>query len=107
MPQFPLYSTLITNLPKKDLTVLEKKEFIESIPVLDQEAHELIYALIKSYYLEHNGDLGLPYHCQIQKDGITFSLLDLPIELRRMLYKFIAVHNKKLQEDQIIHGSPI
>jgi hypothetical protein len=103
---FPLYTSLITNLPTKDLTVLEKQALIKDIATLDTDAHELIYALIKSYYLEHSGGDEIPYNGKIQKDRISFSLLDMPVKLRRLLYRFISLHVKKLAEDKI-YQSPL
>lgn len=108
MPQFPLYDTLISTVPNKDLTVLQKKEMIKRIPALDQDAHELLYALIKSFYIEHQSNhsvnLELPFNASLQKNKIVFNLLELPNKLRQLLYKFITIHNKKLQEDQLIHA---
>ncbi len=106
MSRFPLYDTLIYNTPDRDLTILQKNELIKRITSLDQEAHELIYALIKSYYIEHSSrDLAMPYNGQLQKERIVFNLIDLPNRLRQLLYKFTDAHNKKLIEDQAIHSS--
>lgn len=101
MSQFPLYTTLITNLPKKDLTIAQKRDFVRKVTDLDQEAHELVYALIKCYAIEHNTGVSfsLPYNGQLAKDRIEFDLLDFPIELRQLLYKFVTIHKKKLIED--------
>jgi hypothetical protein len=101
---FPLYTTLLTGLPSKDLTVAQKNDFVRRIDKLDSEAYDLIYALIKSYYLEHeNGDaFTIPYEGILAKDRIDFDLLKLPITLRQLLYKFVTVHRKKLKEDKEI-----
>lgn len=101
MSTFPLYTTLISNLPERDITLLEKKKLLQMIETLDEEGHELIFALIKSYQHDHGNDLGLPYKAQIQKDSvIAFNLMDLPPQLRRLLFKFAGMHSKKLEEDQ-------
>jgi hypothetical protein len=99
---FPLYTTLNTNIIKKDLTVLQKNETIKKIESLDCKAHELIYALIKCYYLENdNGEqLSIPYNGKLAKERIEFNLSDFPIGLKQLLYKFVIVHQKKLIEDQ-------
>ena len=49
MSQFPLYNTLIADLPEKDLTVIQNLDLVRKISHLDSEAFELIYALIKCY----------------------------------------------------------
>lgn len=101
MSDFPLYTSIKNNLPKKDLTQAEKNDFIKKVQELEQEAHELIYALIKSYYLDNEKDsLSIPYKGQINKDRIEFNLLDFPPQLRQLLYKFVKMHKKKLREDK-------
>jgi hypothetical protein len=104
MSQFPLYTTLMANLPDKDLTVLQKSDLIKKISSIDSEAHELVYALIKSFYMENNGgdSLSIPYKGQLCKDKIDFDLLEMPNKLRQLLYKFITLHKKKLVEDEKI-----
>jgi hypothetical protein len=103
MSDFPLYTSIKNNLPKKDLTQAEKNDFIKKIKELEQDAHELIYVLIKSYYLDTEKDsFSIPYKGQINKDKIQFNLLDFPHTLRQLLYKFVKMHNKKLREDKEI-----
>ena len=99
---FPLFTTLKTNLPKKDLTVIQKNDFIKKISTLDSKTHELIYALIKCYFLEQdNGEsLSIPYNGKLSKDKIEFNLLDFPPSLKQLLYKFLSIHQKTLLEDQ-------
>lgn len=102
MSQFPLYTTLSTHLSKKDLTILQKNELIKKISSMSTEDHELIYMLIKSYYINNDtGDsLSIPYNAQLSKDKIEFDLLDFPNELKQLLFKFVIVHKKKLIEDE-------
>jgi hypothetical protein len=103
MSQFPLYTSLVSGLNNKDLNVLQKNELVNKISSLPQDTQELIYALIKCYYIEHNKDkIGLPYKAQIIKDKLEFNLLDFPNELRQMLYKFVNLHSKKVIEDEKI-----
>jgi hypothetical protein len=102
MSDFPLFNVLNNNIStKKDLTVAEKNDFIKKIQSLDVDGFELIYALIKYYYIQkENGSLlSMPYNGVIIKDKIQFNLLDLPIPLRHIIYKFICMHKQKLQED--------
>lgn len=103
---FPLYQSLSKDLPKKDLTVKQKDEFIQTVNGIDNQGRDLIYALIQVYYLE-NDDIKtekLPYSaiCEnIKKDiqNISWNFLDLPINLRHILYKFIKIHIQKLEEE--------
>lgn len=102
MSQFPLYTTLSSNLPKKDLTILQKNELIKKIASMTTEDHELIYMLIKSYYINNDsGDsLSIPYNAQLSKDKIDFDLLEFPVGLKQLLFKFVTVHKNKLIEDE-------
>lgn len=103
---FPLYSTLITNLPKRELTLVQKNEFINTITTLDTDTNELIVALIKCYYLDKDkGDvLRIPYKGEYTKETetVSFNLSDFPQELKQLLYKFIKMHNKRIIEDNEI-----
>ena len=101
---FPLYTTLNTNIIKKDLTIPQKKEFIKKINQVDSKTHELIYALIKCFYLENeSGDpFSIPYNGKLAKERIDFNLSDFPVELKQLLYKFVTIHQKKVIEDQKI-----
>jgi len=102
MSNFPLYTTLNTNLQKKDLTVLQKNEFMKKIQELDSKAHELIYALIKCYFLENDSaePFQIPYNGKLAKDRIEFNLCDFPPALKQLLYKFVIIHQQKIIEDK-------
>ena len=103
MSKFPLYTSLMLNLSTKDLTIPQKKKLITIINTLNEEAYELIYILIKCYYTEHNRDmdsLALPYNGQICSDGINFNLNELPNQLKQLLFKFVQLHLRKIQEDR-------
>jgi hypothetical protein len=124
---FPLYNTLSKNLSQRDLTKAQKSELISQISQTDKDGHELLYALIKSYYNDHdtldrqkdgkdtkdkvneavspctNNNI-LPYSGEIGKDKMSFNLENFPKPLRQLLYKFLNLHQKKLKEDkQIMH----
>ena len=102
MSNFPLYTTLNTNIQNKDLTVLQKNEFIKKIQELDPKGHELIYALIKCYFLENDSaePFQIPYNGKLAKDRIEFNLLDFPPKLKQLLYKFVIIHQQKVIEDK-------
>lgn len=99
----------MANLPEKDLTILQKNDLIKKIASMDTDAHELVYALVKSFYMEHNGGdtLSIPYKGQLSKDKLEFDLLEMPNKLRQLLYKFITVHKRKLIEDEKIKHETI
>ena len=107
MTSFPLYTTLSQNLVAKDLTVLQKNDFVKKIATLEPEAHELIYALIKCYYIEkESGDsITIPYNGKLDKDCINFNLLSLPLQLRQMLYKFVNLHKQKVEMDNKMYAN--
>lgn len=104
MSQFPLYTTLIAGLENKDITLIQKKEFLSKLTDMDLDAQEKVYALVKCYYLENeSGDkLTIPYGGQLSKDRIEFDLDKMPKKLKRLLYKFAKVHSKKIMEDEEI-----
>jgi hypothetical protein len=99
--QFPLYTTLLKNLPDKDLTLIQKNELIQKIED-NQDTHELVYALIKCFYIDnYNGNyFSLPYKASLNKERVSFDLIDLPNKLRQLLFKFFSLHTKKLLEDE-------
>jgi hypothetical protein len=101
MSNFPLYTTLKKNIPKKDLTIPQKNDLINKISEMQTEEHELIYALIKSYFLEKDKEQNVivPYKGKMIKENIEFNLSDLPIELRQILFKFILAHEQKTKEE--------
>jgi hypothetical protein len=108
MSGFPLYDNLNKNIPKKDLTVKQKEEVVNIINnVEDDNTKELIYALIQFYYTNNSGSPkdSIPYSgdkCE-SKDkklhNIAWSLSDLPIPLRQILYKFMSLHMKQKEEE--------
>jgi hypothetical protein len=102
--QFPLYTTLNNNLANKDLTKTQKDDFMKKIESMDSEGHDLIYALIKCFYLENtkSDHLSVPYNGEISKDKITFDLQQFPNPLKQLLYKFIILNGKKRAEDKKI-----
>ena len=109
MSGFPLYDNLIKDLPKKDLSVKEKEEFIRNIKKVNIDGRELVYALILVYSGQNDKDLEsiqVPYNGsnEEEEDGegsYTFSWVytQFPIKLRRLLSRFVAIHLKKQEEE--------
>ena len=102
---FPLYDSLTKNLPKKDLSVKQKKDFITDVDIFDQNGIELLYALTRVYQLQNNdysnSNFNLPYGGKFIKEEIQFDLDDFPIPLKRILYKFVLKHKKKMKDEKI------
>jgi len=102
MSKFPLLDSLSNDITEKDLSYAQKRSFLEKIKKIDTDGQELIYALIKMYQLtyENNIIFNMPYNSKhVENDGITFNLVDLPNNLKQILYKFIGKHLKKMKED--------
>jgi len=108
MSGFPLYDNLIKQLPKKDLTVKQKEEFIRNIYDIDSNGRELIYALIMVYQSQNyprDKPNSLPYdgsHIQTETKAfhnVTWNYMNFPVKLRHLLFKFVGLHLKTLEED--------
>lgn len=108
MSNFPLFENLNKEIPKKDLTIKEKEEFISKIQDVDTSGKDLIYTLIQIYHMK-NGEKklsdDLPYKgnkysfCK-GKEDLTWSFTDFPIPLRHILYKFIKIHTQSMEEEE-------
>lgn len=102
MNQFPLYTSLFKDIPTIDLKGHEKKEFCKNIKKLDQNGYDLIYALIRIYYLDNEDSIlgfTLPYGGKYIKNDLKFDLEVFPSKLKQLLNKFIYVHLKKMEDE--------
>ena len=100
---FPLYSSMLSLVKtSRSLTARQKADFVKKVSVLDENGHELIYALIKAYYLEQeeNTISNLPYEGQDIQKNISFDLNNFPGRLQQILHKFVAKHLKKIKEEE-------
>lgn len=105
MSKFPLYDSLIKDLPKKDLTMTQKRVFIKRIAKIDKNGHDLVYALIRMYQVENNEkntSFTLPYNGTFIDNDINFDLDNLPVDLKQILFKFTGVHIGKMKEERSI-----
>ena len=101
MSNFPLYDNLLNKTSSSDLTVKQKEEFTKMIKNIDQNGYELIYILIRIFQIENNEDKStfkLPYGGKYVKNDIKFNLEDLPNQLKQILYKFLNIHIKSINE---------
>jgi len=99
MSNFPLYDNLINEIKtEEDLTTKQKDEFIKLVANIDENASELIYALIRVYQLENSENKNtftLPFNGTFINDTIKFDLNELPNKLKQVLYKFIVLNKTK------------
>jgi hypothetical protein len=100
MSKFPLYDSLCKNNLKTDLSLNQKRLFVKRISTLDNEGHDLIYALIRMYQIEtkEEMDTSVPYKGEISDTNILFQVDNLPISLKRILFKFASAHIEKMKE---------
>jgi hypothetical protein len=99
MSNFPLYDNLINEIKtEEDLTTKQKDEFIKLVDNIDENASELIYALIRVYQLENSENKNtftLPFNGTFINESIKFDLNELPNKLKQILYKFIVLNKTK------------
>ncbi len=106
MNNFPLYDNLSKDLKNRDLLVKEKTDFVNKIKQIDQDGLDLIYALIRVYYVkneENKTDFSLPYNGKYIKEDMKFDLDDFPIQLKQMIFKFIKIHIVKMEEENALN----
>jgi hypothetical protein len=102
MSKFPLYDSLSKDISTTDLTASQKRSFLKKIIKIDQNGHELVYALIRMYQIENgeeNTSFTLPYNGTFTGSDINFDVDKLPKNLKQILYKFLSVHLKKMKEE--------
>ena len=103
MSKFPLYDSLYKEAEDKATSSPRIKFFLSKINSLDQDGYELVYVLIKIYYLKHNDDSGIvwPYNGKyVNKTDISFDFNTFPNKLKNMLYNFLQAHIKKMDDDK-------
>ena len=99
---FPLYNNLESEIDESfdtiDLTTRQKTKLLKAITEMDTQGAELVYALIKVYYLKHtqNTDFDLPYNGKYENDCVYFNINDIPFRLKHILLSFINLHLKSM-----------
>ena len=101
---FPLYNLLSQGVPEKeDLTITQKADFMDKVKTLSNENKELFYALVKKHELERSENKETFMTSELPYKGVytsktvddrliktvEFKLLDFPVPLRHILYKFL------------------
>ena len=105
MSNFPLFDTLSSQTENKDLTTGQKDELMKMIKTIDEEGSERIYVLIRMFQLENSEDKStfkIPYGGKYVKTDLKFDLNDLPYQLKQIIYKFVVMHNKTMDEENKI-----
>ena len=103
---FPLYNNLSQDLPNKELTQKQKQEIIKNISKIDSNGLELIYSLIHYYFNSNEKDSAISvipyggYKVKNENDthDVTWDIDSFPTKLKQLLYKFVSVHLKSIQE---------
>jgi hypothetical protein len=103
---FPLFDTIYqeTEAIQSPLQYEEKMELCNEIKDLDQEGFDLVYAIIRTFYLaKENGHYEfVPYSPKINKTGYKFDTTFLPPRLLIMIRHFVTLHRNKLKEESLI-----
>lgn len=96
-PLFPLYENVLKKYDNvtEDLDYEQKEEMAVKIKKMDANDHEILYTIIKIYFLDHNKNVDnetfnkSPYNSKIMASGLKFYLDDLPPGLQNILYNFL------------------
>jgi hypothetical protein len=100
MDKYPLYQTFACKNTKKDLTNVQKKKLCENISSLTQEQKTVLVRLIIEHSRLNNNNeketllVNIPYKGITKDLNIEFSLENIPIELKLILFKFTEVCTK-------------
>ena len=90
-PNFPIYETLKKNV-FVELIDEEKDQLVDLFKTMSDEKQEIVYALIKAYYIEENAfSDSLPYNGKILKQRIKFDLNQMPSRLQFILKCFSEI----------------
>lgn len=104
---FPLFDTIYqeTEHIENALNHEEKIKLCDNIKELDEEGHDLVYAIIRTFYLvKENGQFDfIPYSPKIKKSNYKFDATYFPARLLLMIRHFVDLHLHKLREERQIH----
>jgi hypothetical protein len=96
-PLFPLYENVLKKFDdaSEDLTYEKKEEIVAKIKKMEYNDHEILYAIIKIYYLDHTENIDKekfmknPYNSKYMVSGIKFCIDDIPPGLQNIIYNFL------------------
>ena len=108
MSNFPLYEQLSQDISSKDLTVKQKTTLVKQITNLDGPGKDLVFVLIQTHLKNTNEEYNIfPYECTAEisevdpsMQNLTWSLNNLPIKLRHILWKFSVLHFQNMEEEE-------
>lgn len=115
---FPLYDVIVNTTQNViPLSIIEQKELISKIKLLDTEGRGMIFVILRIHSLRNTKSklLDLPYKAQKiseKIDGVTsevstdlkFNMTDFPSDLQQMISQFVTLHLRKQEEDIIKPG---
>ena len=92
-PNFPLYERLShTDEDYKELNDEQKDELVNKFKGMSDEKQEIVYALIKAYYMEEQQQFistsELPYSGKVLKSRLKFDFDCIPSKLQYILNEF-------------------
>ena len=107
MSNFPLYDTLNVDIPTVDLTNKQKDAFLRNVKLLDIDGMERIYVITRIHQLENSEDKSsyiIPYNGKFVKSDLKFDFDELPTNLKHILFKFVNIHLKTMEENSNLHN---
>ena len=104
MSLHPLYDSLKNDTKPIDLTQEQKEDLIFNIRKMDEKGCELFFVLLKLFEIDSVPDAsdGLPYECRYVAKEYRFDLEKFPDHLKQILYKFVKMHIKNMEEEVLI-----
>lgn len=95
MHGYGLYQTLSFNIPKRDLSLTQKKELVKRISTLGKKQCEALLLLICEH-ARSSGDfdiqtLEIPYTGKQEGGNVVFDFSKFPVSLRWVTWRFIQV----------------
>lgn len=106
---FPLFDTLHSETEgiHTPLTYDDKLRLCNDIKEMDQEGYDLLYAIIRTYYLEKEKGIKdhIPYSPKVHKSGYKFDMTFFPPRLLIMIRRFVSLHKKKLSEEELMRST--
>ena len=99
-----LYNSLKDNY-EKPLTIEQKDDFSQKIKLLDEKGCEMVYVIIKMFDLDlnHKKTADIPFEGKIAAKELKFDLDKIPEKLKHMIYKFLYIHIKNMEEEKKIN----
>ncbi len=93
--------------PKKETFLASQKEsFLKNILKIDEKGQEMIYMIIKYYFLEYDSKSDtnnleiIPYEGKFVSKNLRFDFEKFPPPLKSMLHKFITMHLSVMEEEK-------